>query len=203
MPDPYVPFPDCVEAVFNFTWRTIPCANTLMFKFDEGSPATADLISLGIGLRNWYQELYQDAQTPEVQLDNIKMTVLTTQSSPTFTYTAGLPLLGLTNAQSVTNNTAFCVSFGTIGRGRSARGRNYLLGLDASQLVDNYWQSAYVNPLVTKYADLMSLAGTIGWIWGVGSRRLNGAVRTLGLFQTITSVTAKTLRATTMRGRLT
>lgn len=202
MPVPFVPFADCVEAALNFSWRTIPAVNTLMFKKDEGGVTQNDLIDLGLLLRNWYQSFYQDAQTPDITLNSIKLTDLTTQTSPTFTYTAALPVSGLTAGDSVINHSAMCLSFGTAARGRSARGRNYLAGLDKAQVIENFWTQAYTNILVAGYDDLLAFGGEHGWIWGVGSRKLNGEWRTSGLFRQVTSVTAKSLKVATMRERM-
>lgn len=202
MAQPYVPFADVAQVTLNMLWRGIPVANVFHFRHLTAGITEANLIDLGIVTRNFYQDAYQDGQTNDCVLTSIRMVDLTTNTSGAFTYTAGLPLTGLTPGDSVPNNTALVISANTFGRGRSAHGRTYLAGLDKAQVAENNWNSTYANIFLTSFNTFLDTFNVAGWVWGVASRRLNNAWRTTGLFQPITNFEIKSLLVGTMRERL-
>lgn len=202
MPQPYVPFPNVVEAALNFVWRNKPAINVMHFGKITPGITQDNLIELGILVRNWYQSTYQQGQTNDIALNSIKLTDLTTQTSPTFTYTAGLPAVGQTPGNSVLNHTALVLSLSTAARGRSSRGRMYLAGLDAAQVLENYWNANYAALFRESLDGWLGSFTTAGWNFGIASRKANKQWRTVGLFQPVTSVSIKRLLVGTQRGRL-
>lgn len=100
------------------------------------------------------------------------------------------------------NNVAACVSLRTASRGRSYRGRNFVPGIPGGVVTLNTLDTAFINDLVAAYTSLVG-AGTftVGWQFGIVSRRQAGVDINPPLFIPVTSVTMVTNKVRSMRSR--
>jgi hypothetical protein len=131
------------------------------------------------------------------------LTDLSTQTSPTVTVTTGLPITGTNTSDPLPNHVALCVSFRTNGRGRSARGRNYVSGFGEDAASGNTFSGTIANPIAQGYAALINSATyTLDWEWVVYSRYENGDPRTEALIAPVDNVVLTDLVVDSQRRRL-
>lgn len=184
----FVPVPNTLMAELRFLYGTVKAENTLYFTGSAGvTPALAS--SLAAQLAAWWNTNFKTPSPTIMNLSEVYITDLTTQTSFTVSYTTGLPSAGLSAVDPLPFNCAHCVSFRTAQRGRSGRGRNYVMGLTDSEANASVIQTTRLNLDVAAYQALIG-AGTFvaGLQFCVVSRYTNGAPRTVGLAIPITSV---------------
>jgi hypothetical protein len=184
----YIPAPQTVMAELRFLWSTQKVENVLYFQA-SGGLTTALMTTLGNNLIGWWNTNFKPISSNILNLNEVFLTDLTTQTSPTVSVVTGLPSPGTDAAESMPFNVSLCFSFRTAGRGRTSRGRNYVPGLTEGKVNGNGILSSYFTPATAAYTTLIG-AGTFtpGLQWCVVSRHFNGVPRTSALVQPITSV---------------
>src|SRR5215212_12212177 len=114
-----------VELVY--AWDAQPVENTIFLRHLD--PITLPVLqALGASVFDWWDANVQALQSVDVELTEVSCTDMTTATGPFYSFTAGLPLQGGVAEEAVPANVAPCISFRTGSRGRSFRGRNYLIG---------------------------------------------------------------------------
>jgi len=199
---PFVPASNVLQVEVRGTLNGIPVEITQYHSF-SGSMVLSDVEDLF----DWYETVwlpaYLDPLSIEYKVTELYGTDLTTVSAPTYSRVFSPQLEGGVAAAGLPGNVAACISFRTIGRGRSARGRNYVPGILESDVTGNAMDVGLVNALVAAF-ELLLGGGTYpaGWEWIVLSRFLAGVARSSGLEQTILDVLSTSLTVESQRGRL-
>lgn len=184
---PFVPALNTLEARLRFVLDAQITENTLYFQGSAGvTPALAG--TLGGALVTWWNARFKADSSASMGLLEIYMTDLSFQTSFTVSYVTGLPSSGTSASPGLPNNVALCVSFRTGNRGRSGRGRNYVMGLTEADVTTNIVGTGRVNNAVAAYQALIG-AGTFvaGLQWVVVSRYINKVPRGAALVQPITT----------------
>ena len=165
----YVPVLNTAMVEIRYIYQGEPCENTLYF---EGAAAfdVPSLTALGIAIRDWWVTDIFPVQSVHASLREVFVTDLTTDSSPAVSVTAGLPSAGAITGEAMANNVAPCISFKTANRGRSFRGRNYLLGIGVDQVSGNDLIPTIVTAYTDAYNGLIPIAGALDLTWVVVSR---------------------------------
>jgi len=197
----FVPGPRVIQAEMRYTYQGQQVENVLYFQKDS-AVTVADMQGLGGALAASYQNEVQANMPTSLSLREIYLTDLTTQTSPTFTYTAILPLVGTDGQPAMPNNVTLCISFRSAGRGRSSRGRNYLLGITENEVDNNFVNTSCSVPWESFFLDLLGYSTPGPFTWVVFSRVLNGADRAVGLAQPVQSFTIVDTVVDTQRRRL-
>lgn len=176
--------------------------NTLYFTGSAGVTTTL-ATTLAANLVGWWNTSYKVQVAGTFSLTEVYVTDLTTQTSFTVSYTTGLPSTGTMAGDQNPANVALCVSFRTVNRGRSGRGRNYAFPATEGASTASYFTASYVNAVVAAY-QLFIGAGTFtpGLQWVVVSRYSNGVARPTGLTQPVTAVLSVNNNVDSMRRRL-
>lgn len=200
---PFVPAADTVQVEFRYSWRNIPVETVLYFRVEPPNQVSQmTLNQLGAALKAWHTANIRTRQSEDIILNELYMTDLSTQYSSVATYNQGLPLPGADPAVSVASNQAMCISFRTDGRGRSARGRNFVPGLRASQLVGNNWIAPEAAAIKAGYDALLPAIAGLGWTWVVLSRYTQGLPRPLAVAAAVITTLITTTQVTSQDGRL-
>lgn len=158
-------------------------------------------------LFDWYEaEFLPDYLAPlgiEYKVNELYGTDLTSNTSPTYSRVFSPQLEGGEASAALPGNVAACISFRTIGRGRSARGRNYVPGILESDVSGNGMDVGLVNALVAAF-ELMLGGGTYpaNWAWVIVSRYLLGSPRVAALVSDVIDVLSTNLTVESQRGRL-
>ena len=197
----FVPALNTAQVEFRYTVGEQQTENVLYCRSDA-SMSTARLTSLGGVLHSWWVAHIQNLQLTNTTLRQIYLTDLTTQTGPTFTYTAALPATGNNSGAAAPNNVSLAVSFRTDGRGRSSRGRNFIQAVAKANAVDNQIDSAVADAYVTAYAALPTFLTADDWTHVIVSRVTNGANRPTALIQPVSAYLIVDRIVDSMRRRL-
>jgi hypothetical protein len=178
--------------------------NTLYFRITENWTGSL-LQELADGVRDWYVANILPNICAAFELREVVATDLTSNTGPTATSVPATATFGSNTGEPAPSNVAVTVSFRTAGRGRSSRGRNYVMAIPNTVIAVNTITSDYAQALVDGYTALLESSIAIGTgeaIWGVFSRFHNNAPRTEGVFSPITRVVVVDLTVDSQRRRL-
>ena len=207
---PFVPVANCVEAELRFTYDSQKCENTLTFLGDV-APDSDNMIELGEALVLWWRETASARCVGSMTMRECYLADLSTATGPAVTVSTGLPQSGAINLEGMPGNTAACISFHTGFRGRSFRGRNYLLGIDTGDVTINTLSTAYLDAYVGYYEAMNAACLAVGWTHVVVSRfsgtelvdgKRKSIPREEGLHTPVLSYSFTDNTVDSMRGRL-
>jgi hypothetical protein len=183
----FIPFVDTIEAVFEFRLGGQEVKNVLNYHSDVAINI-ALLEALGSALiKAFLDSAWWGTDIAGIIFDDIKLTDLTSASSPTATvvdFTGGnLPLAPTAHTDDVVaNNAALVVTHRTDSRGRSFRGRTYLAGM-RNALTDT--TTSFVAGVATNAIALMNdlddAAVSVNCGPVVASREAGGVPRSTGV----------------------
>jgi len=197
----FVPSPNTLQAELRMVSNGEPIENTLYFE----RAAPWDIVTmdaLGASLETWWGAGLRTILCNTLTLNEIYLTDLTTQTSLAITHPVVPPLVGAMPDAPCSNNVAFCISFRTSNRGRSARGRNYVGGLTETIVSANTVASTFANNVRGIYSQLIALAATQDCTWIVCSRYTNKLPRVVATRYLIREVVYTNLTVDTQRRRL-
>lgn len=199
----FVPFPTgTVSMTLEMTVNGIPCVMTWGAQKAGGAAATAaDGLNLALGIGTWCNSDLAPICTTSTDYLNVVVYDLTSAAGWVANSVLGFP--GQVNTATPPNNVAMTITLQTALRGRSQRGRNFLIGLPASDLLNELsWSSAAVSTVDTVWGQLDLAIGTAGFSMGVLSRQTLGVPRVMGQFTPLNAIRANQ-PIKTQRGRLT
>lgn len=164
-----VPVANTAEAEVRMLLDAQHVENTLYFEYGA-PPDASQLLSLGNGLISWWTTNMAPLTPASTVLSEVVCTDLTTPTGPQATAVPLASTPGTMGTTVLPSNDSFTISFRTALRGRSYRGRNYIVGLGASQVAGNNMVLGYADAFVTAYEALFALATAEGCTWVVVSR---------------------------------
>lgn len=166
---PFVPVANTALAEIRMQANAQQVENTLWFEFL--SPPDEDALgTLCNQLFTWWTTHYAPLVSSVVQLREITATSMDTDSSPIAAFTPATLTLGGAAANIAPNNVTLSVSFRTALRGRSFRGRNYIIGLTEDQIAGNQVIAGVTTLWQAAYAELLESASTPDSVWVIASR---------------------------------
>jgi len=181
----FVPVPDgaLVELVGQLDGQV--CENTLWFQ-NSADFGASDLLDLGNGVIEWWRDQMAPGISDQVTITGANVTDMRTQTGPGVFVLPSTPLAGEGTSPPAPNNVALCISFRTAFRGRSARGRNYIYGLQENQYTKSRVDAGVTDFFQDAYAVMVG-GGTLvpGWEWCVVSRITAGNPRTSALVRPV------------------
>jgi len=197
----FIPALDVLQVEMRYLWAAQQVENVLYVR--GGSTwNTTQMSDTADMFYDWWLGNLQALQSDEVFLSEIYITDLTTASSPTFTRPGSPGDNGARMSPSLPNNVSLAVYFRTAGRGRSSRGRNYVVGLTEDQVVNSEVLDTEAGAYITAYDVLLTAAFPNTGSWVVLSRYLDNAPRVSALAQTILSTGVADLTVDSQRRRL-
>ena len=196
---PFVPFPTTVMVEMFYTQDGQKIENTLYF--DLGTePTASNMAVLASEVSSWWEANVKANVSNTVTLRAIKVTSLASETSPAFELSVNVPGTGTSPA--MPNNVSGVIKFLTAGRGRSSRGRNYIVGLMDEAVLNNTIHTTTIANYITAYNKLRDSTIITSGTWVVASRMLNKEWRTTGLAQEITGVAFTDDKVDSQRRRL-
>ena len=182
----FIPVENTVQVEFIFNYGGQVAENVIYVKkaaaWDEGIMTT-----LASSLKTWWDANCKANSAASVSLQRIKVTDLTTQTSPIVEYSTGLPITGTNASPPLPNNVSCAITFVTGNRGRSYRGRNYIIGLCESGVDGNSLGAGTMAAWLAAYAALKVVIDGLGYAHVVVSRYTNNQPRINGVATTVTS----------------
>jgi len=199
MATPFVPFANCAEAVCIGSMAGQAAYLTLGFQH-VGPFIGTDLQNLADGMANWLVGALAPLQHAGITWSQVKVTDLTTVSSPVVVSTLGLPVNGSVGGAALTNQVAMVMSFKTALRGRSFRGRNYIPSLPPADLASTTeWANTPLTNFAAAYSTGLSANVPAVDTHVVLSRFNGGALRSIGVATPVTVYIARAAIGTQRR----
>ena len=187
---PFIPVPQVVQVELIFNHSGEICENVIHYT-SPVEPTTASMSLLGQQIVDWYAVNAKDQFPSTTQLQNVKLTDLTTQNSEVVNYAVSLPMVGTRVGAALPNNVALTITKRTARRGRSYRGRLYHMGLTEADVTGNTVTPAVVTSIVNDYLLLLTrTTADGGYTMVVVSRQLNNVVREVGVVEPVTGMTS-------------
>lgn len=185
----FVPFPDVALCELLFEVNGQQCENTLYFVV-LGGIEIPTMEDLGGYINTWYTDNVLPYLNASLLYKGNRLTDLTTSTSPVVESLEPVAVAGGITTTGLPNNVAWTLQFKTAARGRSNRGRNYIVGISEASLSDNNTVSTtFAADIVSGYQVLKTdpdIIGTAQWV--VASRWNNGVLRTTGQTAPVQSV---------------
>ena len=166
---PFVPVPNAALVEVRMLWDGQHVENTLWF---EGSSPLdgGSLTALAEAVGNWWITFYRTNISSAVRLVEVFASAMDTNTSPTGTFVPSTPQVGTGGSEALPNNVSLTVSFRTAARGRSNRGRNYVVGLLDDQVNENTVDPLILADWIAAYSELIGVATALDLTWVVASR---------------------------------
>ena len=182
---PYIPVPDVMQVETLFRWDSQAVENVYHFTASVAIDL-AIMAELAAEMKDWWVTEMAPSVTNTLQLIQVKVTDLTTQTSPVYNFTSGLPVAGGSANPSLPNNVSVVYTKRTENRGRSFRGRIYHMGMTESQVTGNAVDTTTAASWLTKYNLTRSIVGASAtYTQGVVSRFTGSAPRASGIITPI------------------
>lgn len=173
----YIPAVNTAQAELRWTVSDQLVENVLYFLHD-GAILTADLVDLAGYLETWATTDFIAMMASNVVWRECYVTNLTTQTGETYTSNLEAGEAG-TQGAAAPNNATIAVSFRTVVRGRSGRGRNYVPAVTAANITNNIVSGAFRSGILSAYLAMMTDL-PVDWTWVVLSRYSNNQPRASG-----------------------
>lgn len=197
----FVPAPNTVMVELRFVWNQQKVENTLYF-YDVAGWTLASMTSLATEVFNWWAANIRPSLSVQITLNEVYVTDLASNVSPTFSLVPASGNVGGSANPSVPNNVAMCISLRTGARGRTARGRNYIPGIQLAALTANIWAPATITTMENAYNALASGAFPTQGQLAVVSRYENNLPRATAVVRPVISAVVVDNIADSQRRRL-
>jgi len=197
----FVPAPQIVMAEIRARFAGQSIENRVMV--DVLAPVTPALVDDVANIVDvWAQAQYFPVLPTRVVLNSVVATDMSAQDGAQHTITPEATVTGGLAAEVMPNETTFCIGLKSNSRGRSARGRFYVLGLARPDVTDNDLSAVRANSFVAALNDLIDRITTAGWRLVVVSYISNGVPRAGGpVYYEIVNATFSDLVVDSMKSR--
>lgn len=176
----FIPIANCAQVEVRYTLFAQQIENTLYFQHATGI-APSDLAALGSSIDAWVDgTLLVTGLSQDLVYRETYCTDLTSATAPTDINTTNAGATGSNASPALPGGSCIAIAFRTAGRGRSARGRNYISGLTESNVTGNTVGGGMISALEIAYNALLTVPPA-GWQWVVASRYTAGAPRVSGV----------------------
>jgi len=198
---PFVAAPNIVMAEVRALLDGQKIENRLMV--NANAPVTPTILdSIAVLVNDWAQATYFDVLPLQVSLTEVVTTDLTTATGGQHSIAPTGPFVGAYTGGSMPNETSFCVSLRSASRGRSARGRAFVLAVPRDQVGGNYVTAPWAASAVAAFQTLIDDLHTAGFDLTVVSYIADNAPRVGGpVYFTIVTALAVDLTLDSMKSR--
>lgn len=198
---PFVPVPNTVEVdvIFELDGQRVENVHYYEFATDPGTAEVADLLST---LRALIETELMPLLSSALTLVELVGTLLTAIDSFSISNVVTPPVAGGNSTQALPNNVSYTITKQTALRGRSFRGRNYVVGMTEDAVNLNTINPTFRADLLSVWEQLRTVPQGDGWTQVVVSRFANGAPRATGVTTPVTSVTTFDATVDSQRRRL-
>lgn len=175
----FVPVAKTAMVELRYTHLDQRMENTLYFEFAT-TPSVADLTGLGTALATWWADNIAPLISQNCGLREVFVTDLTSNTSPAVSFVPDPIVFGAQTTDPMPGNVTIAIKFSSAGRGRSSRGRNYIVGLVETDVAGNRLGGPIITGLLAAYNALFDVATAIDVAWVIVSRFTDNAPRVAG-----------------------
>lgn len=184
---PFIPVPGAARAAVTFSLDGQPCQWELDVTVE--TVTAANMQDAAGALYNAVAEHVMPQMSADLFLNAAVAYGQTTENDPIGLYFPLTPTLGSVSSKSLPNNVALCVSKYTALRGRSFRGRLFLMGMpENSRSTPSYVTDAYMGNINTAMSGVLADMISAGFPPCVISRYTANAPRTTGIATLVTAL---------------
>jgi len=151
--------------------------------------------------KDWWDVSLSITLSDELSLNAITVTDISVVGGGQIISTVGMPVIGKSINDSITNNVALVASLGTAKTGRSFRGRSFIPGMPVVAITDNHVGLVNAAIVTSAFEDLLAALIVEGARLVVASFISGGVQRLIGVATEIISIAVRT-RVDTQRRRL-
>jgi len=137
----FVPVPNTAKITVRGTLGGQLIINTLHVQ-KAGTLLESDLTSIANITIGWIGAVHRNNISSLFRWDAINVLNLTSDSAPSYDAPISPAIVGVNTSGSVSNNVAYVISFRSLARGRSSRGRWYSAGTPLNQVASTITVSA-------------------------------------------------------------
>lgn len=116
----------------------------------------SDIDAIATVFASWWQAHRKSSCAANASLQQVVATDLTTATGLQSTFTGGLPASGTSPGVPYPNNCSVAIKLVTGTRGRSFRGRTYLIGLTEQEVLQNELKSVAISALLAMYRTMLT-----------------------------------------------
>jgi len=172
----FVSAPNIIECQLRYTWDGQQCMNRFHAHVGSG-PTESQCAFLASEVASWWIGNVKALVPATLALREVYCKGLENENDVQATFSAGLPSVGTSGADSCPNNVALCLSLRTGLTGRSAHGRWYWAGLCESQVSGSRVAAGTLASIVAAVDNLRSVIIAAGLEWMIVSYRNAGIPR--------------------------
>lgn len=185
-PHDYIPVEATVKVEMIYTTPGGSAENTLYFKHPDGWSAEEAAL-LAADIAGWQDTSLAPLQSNQVALRLIKVTDLESETGFAIDVAVTPTQAGELTSPILPGNVTGAIKFGTNARGRSYRGRNFVLGLTEAEVVGDTIDLTVATAYEIAYGVLLDAIDRSGTQHVVVSLCHDGVWRTTGVATVITS----------------
>lgn len=183
----FIPAPNTVKVTLSFLWAGQIVEMTLAVR-KASAWDTSEMDDLAAVVKTWWDSSLKNLMSSVVGFTNINLLDMTTDSSPSIDYPVSPVEFGANGTGSVQNNVSLVTSFKTDKRGRSYRGRSYMVGVPGNAIFNSGTATAaYSAGLVASWLALVAAFVGNAWEHVVVSRYHDLAARLVADIEPITA----------------
>lgn len=176
---PFVPAPNIIMAEVRATLDGQHIENRFMVNaLAAVTPTNLEAVANLVNV--WAQAHYFNQLPSQVALTEVVATDMTTDTGDQVSIAPVGPFVGAYDGGAMPNEVSLCVSLRSGARGRSARGRAYVLALPRSQVVANNVTSGYATAVTAAFNELITALSGGGFALTIVSYRHGGGPRVGG-----------------------
>lgn len=198
---PFVPAPNIVMVEVRALLAGQHVENRFMVDvLTAVTPTLVDDVANAVNV--WAQGTYFDHLPAAVQLSEVVATDMSVAEGTQVTIAPTGTFVGALDTPAMPNEVTFCISLRSGSRGRSARGRAYVLAITRDAVTGNDYLAARADQHVSDFQALIDAMTTAGWALVVVSYISGGAPRVGGpVYFPITTPLYTDLTVDSMRKR--
>jgi len=197
----FVPAPNIVQCEILFTLDGQQVENRINIDALTAPDATV-IGDIAAAVDEWVIGNYLPRLPVEAVYRGVQATDLSEQNGQQVTVTPETELTGDVTGGAMPNEVTLAIQLKSTSRGRSARGRAFVIALPRTTVTDNTVSSTHVNNLIASFEQLLTNIGDGGWAVVVVSYIANGAPRVGGpVYFVVSSCTVADNIVDSMRSR--
>lgn len=197
---PYIPVPNVLQCNVRYTSAGQLMENVLHFEFNTDFKTAADVLYGYLGSAFW--PTLRSALSVQLVSNGVYMVDLSTSSGGVESYPPFDPAVGLSSIAAAPNNVAYVVTHRTAKRGKSYRGRTYVVGFPIDKVGNSLLSTDSRDSVVSAFNDLRTAAAADGLNFVIVSKYQNGAPLTTGIATPVTVSEGRDLALDSQRRRL-
>ena len=196
----FIPVPNTVQVSLGFELSGEVGSNNI--HFTKSTPwSLADMALLDAYINTWLQSFPKVQFANTFAWKNYRIMNLESDSAPVIESVPSPAVAGTSAGPQTPNMVAFVVTFRTLNRGRSYRGRVYQAGLTETVVAGNEVTTAFADAVEAWWDDLIVVAPPASSSLAVVSRYTGGQPRATGIATPVTGMTTN-LRVDSQRRRM-